>query len=55
MTIFDSPDPASAGDPVPDILAAWRAPFRDEFSLPTWQHVLVLVLGALLAPGKRTA
>ena len=54
MTIFDSPGPAPAGDPVPDILKAWLAPFRDAFSLPTWQHVLVLVLGALLAPGKRT-
>ena len=54
MTVFDSTDPAPAGDPVPDILKAWLAPFRDAFNLPTWQHVLVLVLGALLAPGKRT-
>jgi hypothetical protein len=31
-------------------------PFRDAFTAPTWQHVLVLVLlmGAILVPGRRT-
>jgi hypothetical protein len=35
-------------------LAAWMAPFRGSFTGPTWQHVLVLVTGALLVPGRRT-
>jgi DDE superfamily endonuclease len=35
-------------------LAAWMAPFRTSFTAPTWQHVLVLVMGALLVPGRRT-
>jgi hypothetical protein len=29
-------------------------PFRACFTAPVWQHVLVLVMGAVLAPGKRT-
>ena len=35
-------------------LAAWMQPFRDAFTAPTWQHVLVLVMGAILVPGRRT-
>jgi hypothetical protein len=30
------------------------APFRYGFTAPTWQHVLVLVAGAILSPGRRT-
>jgi hypothetical protein len=41
-------------DPVPPRLAAWLAPFRDGFTAPVWRRVLVLVAGALLAPGERT-
>ena len=29
-------------------------PFQPGFTAPTWQHVLVLVLGAILTPGRRT-
>ena len=29
-------------------------PFQPGFTAPTWQHVLVLVLGAILTPGGRT-
>jgi DDE superfamily endonuclease len=29
-------------------------PFRACFTAPVWEHVLVLVMGAVLAPGKRT-
>src|SRR6202046_5293182 len=39
---------------VPSVLAAWLSVFRPCFTAPTWQHVLVLVAGAILAPGKRT-
>src|SRR5947199_1363997 len=35
-------------------LAAWMEPFRHGFSNPTWQHVLVLIAGAILSPGRRT-
>jgi hypothetical protein len=30
-------------------MQAWRRCF----TAPSWEHVLVLVMGALLAPGKR--
>ena len=38
----------------PPILADWLFAFRDCFTAPVWAHVLVLVAGAVLAPGKRT-
>jgi hypothetical protein len=47
---------ATAPDPhlVPPILAAWLSVFRPCFTAPVWERVLVLVAGAVLAPGKRT-
>ena len=39
---------------VPSILSAWLSLFRPCFTAPVWNHVLVLVAGAVLAPGKRT-
>ncbi len=38
----------------PPILAVWLSVFRPCFTAPVWNHVLVLVAGAVLAPGKRT-
>ncbi len=35
-------------------LSVWLRPFSDCFTLPTWRHVLVLVAGAILSPGRRT-
>ncbi len=35
-------------------LAAWMEPFSLSFTAPTWQHVLVLIAGAILSPGRRT-
>jgi hypothetical protein len=35
-------------------LAVWLLPFSDCFTAPTWQHVLVLIAGAILSPGRRT-
>ena len=29
-------------------------PFQQGFTAPTWQHVLVLLVGAILTPGRRT-
>ncbi len=40
--------------PVPAVLAAWLWGFRDCFTAPVWNHVLVLVAGAVLTPGQRT-
>jgi hypothetical protein len=45
---------ASHSDLTPPILAGWLSAFRDCFTAPVWAHVLVLVAGAVLAPGKRT-
>ena len=42
------------GDPVPLILRRWLQTWRPCFTSPSWEHVLVLVMGAVLATGKRT-
>ena len=39
---------------LPPIVIALMAPFRSFFTAPVWEHVLVLVTGMVLAPGKRT-
>ena len=39
---------------VPAVLASWLAAFRPCFTAPVWNHMLVLVCGAVLSPGKRT-
>ena len=44
----------SASNSTPPVLAAWMSAFRGCFSAPVWNRVLVLVAGAVLAPGKRT-
>jgi DDE superfamily endonuclease len=40
--------------PVLPILRLWLAPFAAFVTRPTWERVLVLVAGAVLAPGRRT-
>ena len=46
---------APAGDAVGlPALAAWLSVFRPCFTAPVWNRILVLVAGAVLAPGKRT-
>ena len=39
---------------LPRTLAGWMQPFQAGFTAPTWQHVLVLIVGAILTPGRRT-
>ena len=39
---------------VPPILLTWLSVFRPCFTAPVWNRILVLVTGAVLAPGKRT-
>jgi DDE superfamily endonuclease len=48
-----SPSPAVAAV-VPPILVTLMAPFRGFFTAPVWDHILVLVTGAVLTPGKHT-
>ena len=45
---------ALAQPTVPAILVSWLVVFRPCFTAPVWNHILVLVAGAVLAPGKRT-
>ncbi len=45
---------SAEGDPTPELLRLCLVPFRGAFSAPSWERVVVLVMGALLAPGKRT-
>lgn len=42
------------GDPVSQILRQWLQARRLCFTAPSWKHGLVLVMGGLLATGKRT-
>ena len=46
--------PDANGRDVPSALAAWMEPFRAAFTAPTWRHVLILMTGAILIPGRRT-
>ena len=47
--------PSSAAAPIlPPIVTSLMAPFQSFFTTPVWEHVLVLVIGMVLAPGKRT-
>src|SRR3954449_8229323 len=39
---------------VPAVLAAWMQPFAASFTPAVWCHVLVLIAGSLLTPGRRT-
>src|ERR687883_1036698 len=39
---------------VPAVLDGWMRPFQGQFTIAVWRHALVLVCGALLAPGRRT-
>jgi hypothetical protein len=50
------PGATTAPDPhlVPAILATWLSVFRPCFTAPVWNRILVLLAGAVLAPGKRT-
>src|ERR1700676_5650248 len=41
-------------DPPPPRLLAQLAGFADLFTRPTWSNVLMLLAGAILAPGRRT-
>lgn len=50
----DRTESVFAGPAIPAILVSWLAVFRPCFTAPVWNHVLVLVTGAILAPGKRT-
>jgi hypothetical protein len=54
MTPHRSESVAAVPSPIPAILIPWLSVFRPCFSAPVWNHVLVLVAGAVLAPGKRT-
>src|SRR5580692_5947192 len=50
----DRIESATAQSTVPTILASWLTVFRPCFTTPVWNHILLLVGGAVLAPGKRT-
>ena len=43
-----------ASSVTPAVLDGWMRPFQCQFTAAVWRHALVLVCGALLAPGRRT-
>jgi hypothetical protein len=53
---MEQPDPAppSRESPLPESLLLRLAGLPKLFTRPTWQNVLLLVTGAIMAPGKRT-
>src|SRR5260370_31644613 len=53
MTTHRTHSGADAGL-TPAILGGWLSAYRDCFTASVWNHVHVLVAGAVLAPGKRT-
>jgi len=50
----ENEEPEAALSPLPLRLLSWLAGLFELFTRPTWQNVLLLVAGAILAPGKRT-
>ena len=54
MTQHRSFPSSSAAPMLPPIVISLMAPFRSFFTAPVWEHVLALVTGMVLAPGKRT-
>ena len=46
--------PGSSGSPLPERFLSRLVGFADLFTRPTWSNVLVLLAGAILAPGRRT-
>ena len=54
MTQHRSFPSSSAAPMLPPIIISLMAPFRSFFTAPVWEHVLALVTGMALAPGKRT-
>ena len=54
MTCHRSSPSSAAALILPPIVITLMAPFRSFFTAPVWEHVLVLVTGIVLAPGKRT-
>src|SRR5580692_2869602 len=46
--------PGSSGSPLPERFMARLVEFAQLFTRPTWPHVVVLLAGAILAPGRRT-
>ncbi len=53
MELFD-PIASACASPLPERLLARLGGLPKLFTRPTWQNVLLLVAGAILAPGKRT-
>lgn len=45
---------STSSDPLPQRFLSWLEVFADLFTRPTWSNVLVLLAGAILAPGRRT-
>ena len=54
MTQHRSSSPSAAAKALPPIVAVLMQPFREFFTAPVWSHLLILIAGMVLSPGKRT-
>ena len=46
--------PSAAAKALPPLVATLMQPFREFFTAPVWSHLLILIAGMVLSPGKRT-
>jgi len=54
MTQHRTSSPSAAAKALPPIVAVLMQPFREFFTAPVWRHLLILIAGMVLSPGKRT-
>ena len=54
MTQHHRPHESVATEALPPVLTSLMKPFREFFTAPVWSHLLVLIAGMVLTPGRRT-
>jgi hypothetical protein len=54
MTQHRSSSSSAAAKALPPLVATLMQPFREFFTAPVWGHLLILIAGLVLSPGKRT-
>ena len=54
MTQHRTSSPSAAAKALPPLVATLMQPFREFFTAPVWGHLLILIAGLVLSPGKRT-
>ncbi len=53
MSKHHRPHVAATTPALPRVVASLMEPFQEFFTAPVWRHLLVLIAGMVLSPGKR--